>query len=101
MKTHNSNYNIRMNIGDLKKLSKSELIRLVLKLESNVPKQRVKPIEQRKPVPKPRKSVKQMVQEYEGNTILPPPQFRDKPIPAPRTKIEQAKISFKRLCKII
>ena len=27
----------------------------------------------------------QMVQDYEGNTILPPSEFRDKPVPAPRT----------------
>ena len=36
----------------------------------------------------PRKSVKDMVQQYEDNIISPPPEFRDdyKPIPAPRTK---------------
>ena len=41
-----------------------------------------------KPVPLPRKSVKQMVQEYEDNIILPPLEFRDdyKPVPLPRTK---------------
>ena len=27
-----------------------------------------------------------MVQDYENNIILPPPEFRDKPVPAPRTK---------------
>ena len=39
-------------------------------------------------IPKSRKTVKQMVQEYEDNIILPPPQFRDnyKPVPLPRTK---------------
>ena len=47
----------------------------------------------RKPIPTPRKSVKQMVQEYEDNIILPPLEFRDdykprtkKPVPLPRTK---------------
>ena len=42
----------------------------------------------RKPIPTPRKSVKQMAQEYEDNIILPPLEFRDdyKPIPLPRTK---------------
>ena len=41
-----------------------------------------------KPIPTPRKSVKQMAQEYEDNIILPPPEFRDgyKPIPLPKTK---------------
>ena len=60
-----------MNKKDLKKLSKSELINLLLKQEK-------KP----KPVPTPRtyKSVKDMVQQYEDNIIIPPP------IPAPRTK---------------
>ena len=64
-----------------------------------------------KPVPTPRKSVKQMVQEYEDNIIPPPPQFRDnynpvplprtkktvleKPVPLPRTKIEQKNKALK------
>ena len=39
-----------------------------------------------KPVPAPRKAVKQMVEEYENNIIPPPTEFRDKPISAPRTK---------------
>ena len=60
-----------MNKSDLKKLSKSQL-------------DDTKPV----PVPTPRKSVKQMVKQYEENIILPPPEFRDnyKPIPAPRSK---------------
>ena len=39
-----------------------------------------------KPIPKPRKSVRQMVQSYEDNIIIPPPEFRDdyKPTPTPR-----------------
>ena len=48
----------------------------------------------------PRKSVKEMVQAYEDDIILPPVEFRDgykpipkprtkKPVPSPRTKIEQ------------
>ena len=59
-----------------------------------------------KPIPAPRKSVKQMVQEYEDNIILPPLEFRDdyqpipkprtmKPIPQPRTKIEQVAKALK------
>ena len=45
-------------------------------------------VKPRKPIPTPRKSVKQMVQDYEDNIILPPLEFRDdyKPIPKPRTK---------------
>ena len=82
----------------LEKLEKSELIKLLLKQNA-------------KPVLKPRKSVKQMVQEYEENIILPPPQFRDdykpvpkprtkktvseKPVPKPRTKIEQKNKALK------
>ena len=73
-----------MNKRDLKKLSKSQLINMLLK-------QSVKPkiivVDDTKPVPAPRKSVKDMVKKYEENIILPPPEFRDnyKPIPAPRT----------------
>ena len=55
------------------------------------PRSNVKPIpalRTKKPIPAPRKSVKDMVQQYEENIILPPPEFRDgyKPIPLPRTK---------------
>ena len=60
----------------------------------------------KKPIPAPRKSVKQMVQDYEDNIILPPPEFRDdykpipkprtkKPTPLPRTKIEQVDKALK------
>ena len=66
-----------MNKKDLEKLSKSELIELLLNQQ------------QQKPIPAPRtsKSVKDMVQQYEDNIIQPPSEFRDdyKPIPAPRT----------------
>ena len=85
--THNNakkiiSYN-NMNKSDLKKLSKSQLIQLLLKQDLEMKK-----FESRKPIPAPRKSVKQMVQEYEDNIILPPLEFRDdyKPIPKPRTK---------------
>ena len=72
-----------MNKSDLKKLSKSQLIQLLLKQDLEMKK-----FELRKPIPAPRKSVKQMVKEYEDNIILPPLEFRDdyKPIPKPRTK---------------
>ena len=42
-----------------------------------------------KPVPAPRKNVKQMVQDYEDNIIQPPLEFRDKPVPAPRKNVKQ------------
>ena len=59
-----SSYRINMNKKNLKKLSKSQLMELLLKRDQ-----------------------KQMVDEYEGLIIPPPEQFRDayKPIPPPRT----------------
>ena len=91
---------IHMDKASLKKLSKSELINLLLKQHKPknvivddtkpVPTPRIyKPVPaQKRPIPTPRKSVKDMVQQYEDNIISPPPEFRDdyKPIPAPRTK---------------
>ena len=82
---------INMNNSDLKKLSKSELIKLLLKQNARKPiKIEImddKPVPKpRRPVPTPRKSVKDMVKEYEDNIILPPPVFRDRPIPKPRTE---------------
>ena len=80
---------INMNKSFLGNLSKSELIKLLLKLNA------IKPIKidttvpkPRRSIPTPRKSEKDMAQQYEDNAISPPPQFRDdyKPIPAPRTK---------------
>ena len=81
-----------MNKTSLKKLSKSELINLLLKQEKKpkiIIEDDTKPVPARKrPIPTPRKSVKDMVQQYEDNIISPPPEFRDdhKPIPPPRTK---------------
>ena len=90
MKLEKSNH-IDMDKKDLEKLSKSELIKLLLKQQK--PKIIVvddtNPVPaQRRPIPTPRKSVKDMVQQYEDNIIQPPSEFRDdhKPIPAPRTK---------------
>ena len=67
---------INMEKSFLEKLSKSELVELIL--QKNKPR----------PIPAPQKSVKDMVQQYEDNIIIPPPEFRDdyKPIPLPRTK---------------
>ena len=83
-----------MNKGDLKNLTKTQLINLLLKQNNEIKvlqQQNAKPIPKprtTKPVPLPRKSVKQMVQDYEDNIILPPLEFRDdyKPVPLPRTK---------------
>ena len=111
---------IDMDKASLKKLSKSKLIKLLLKQEKKKPKIIVvddtKPVpasrtyKSRRPIPTPRKSVKQMAKEYEENIILPPPEFRDdykpvpaprtkkpmdKPVPAPRTKIEQTDKALK------
>ena len=84
---------ILMDKKNLKKLSKSELINLLLKQEKKKPEITVvgdtKPSPKpRRPVPTPRtyKSVKDMVQQYEDNIILPPIEFQDRPIPKPRTK---------------
>ena len=120
-----SSSNIEMDKASLKKLSKSELIKLLLKQEKKKPEIIIiddhKPIPalrtnkpvptHRRPIPTPRKSVKQMVQEYQENIIPPPAQFRDdykpvpaprskqhvvkKPVPTPRTKIEQTKNTLK------
>ena len=72
---------INMNKSFLEKLSKSELIELLLQKNEIID-------DKPRPVPTPQKSVKDMVQQYEDNIISPPPEFRGdyKPIPAPRTK---------------
>ena len=78
-----------MNESSLKKLSKPQLIKLLL--QQNAELQSIKPI------PAPRKSVKQMVQDYEDNIIQPPiPKPRTKkPTPLPRTKIEEVDKALK------
>ena len=60
--------------------------------DKHIPGKRVK-----KPIPTPRKSVKQMVQDYENNIIQPPLEFRDeyKPIPLKRTIIEKTAKALK------
>ncbi|KAL9970556.1 hypothetical protein ACROYT_G022954 [Oculina patagonica] len=78
---------------------------MILSLKANQPKV-YKP---RPPIPTPRKSVKQMIDDYEENIIQPPLKFRDdyrptpkprtikpkKPVPLPRTKIEQVSRALK------
>ena len=96
MRSEKKSNNINMDKASLKKLSKSQLIKLLMKQDNNTP------ILQKRPVPAPRKSVKEMVKRYEENIILPPMQFRDnykpipkqrtvkrKPVPTPRTVIKQ------------
>ena len=106
------NQDVYINKADLKKLSKSKLIKLLLLKQNaeSTPKPSIKQMLKQRdiiyvedksfstteiPIPKPRKSVKEMVQEYEGNIILPAIEFRDgrkpfpvlrniKPVPAPR-----------------
>ena len=83
----NSSHN--MNESSLKKLTKSQLIKMLL--------QQNEELQLRKPIPAPRKSVKQMVQDYEDNIIQPPtPKPRNKkPTPLPRTKIEEVDKALK------
>ena len=80
----------------MKKLSKSQLIKLLLKQENK------KPIQQkRRPIPTPCKSVKEMVKQYEDNIIQPPvPAPRTKkPVPTPRTIIKQTDKALKGFAK--
>ena len=112
MSTSDKSNVINMDKKSLKKLSKSHLIKLLLKRENEpkvvivddtkpVPKPRYyKP---RPPVPTPRKSVKQMVKDYEEKhkyyeprqpvptprKSVKPTVEKRKPVPTPRTKIEQ------------
>ena len=65
---------INMEKSSLEKMSKSELIDLLLEQISN-----------KRPIPAPRKSVKTMAQKYEENVSSSPTYFI-KPIPKPRTQ---------------
>ena len=85
---------IHMDKASLKKLSKSELINLLLKQHKpkNIIVDDTKPVPtprtykpvpaQKRPIPTPRKSVKDMVQQYEDNIIIVDD---TKPVPTPRT----------------
>ena len=93
-----------MNKSDLKNLTKTQLINLILKQNNEIKvlqQQNAKPIPKprtTKPVPLPRKSVKQMVRDYEDNIVPPTPKPRiisKKPVPAPRTKIERVANALK------
>ena len=99
-----------MNARNLHNLTKSQLINLLIKQNSEIQKLLPQNIQQEpiqtpiteKPIPPPRKSVKQMVQDYEDNIIEPPLEFRDdyKPTPLPKTKIEQVDRALKLVSKI-
>ena len=73
-----------MDKNNLSKLTKDQLIELILAKERPVPAPRTKKV---KPTPHSRKSVKQMVKDYENTIIKPPMQFRDQPIVQPRNNI--------------
>ena len=80
-----------MDKNNLSKLTKNQLITLLLAKQKPVPMPRTKKV---KPIPYPRKSVKQMVKEYENTIIKPPMQFRDGPQPMPRNNIIPPPIQF-------
>ena len=91
MELHTKNQLLRelldgISLGDLRMLV--DLKKKMHSIPTPTPEKPIPASRTRKPVPTPRKTVKQMVQEYEDNIILPPPEFRDdyKPIPKPRTK---------------
>ena len=88
---NNLSYIYNMDKNNLSKLTKNQLIELILAKERPVPAPRTKKV---KPTPHPRKSVKQMVQKYENNIIKPPVQFRDGPQPLPRNNIIPPPIQF-------
>ena len=76
-----------MNKSNLSKLTKEQLIELLLESQKPSKKTTV-------PIPKPRQSVKQMVKDYENTIIKPPVQFRDGPQPLPRNNIIPPPIQF-------
>ena len=91
METHTKNQLLRelldgISLDDLRILV--DLKNKMHSIPSPTPEKPIPASRTRKPVTTPRKSVKDMVKDYEDNIILPPPEFRDdyKPIPAPRTK---------------
>ena len=85
--TNNISKNMKNNT--LNNLTKDELINLVLNQNQKIKKLFEIINEQKRPIPAPRKNVKQMIQSYEENIIPPPLEFRDKPIPAPRKNVKQ------------
>ena len=72
---------LKNKIIDLQKLTKPQLIKLLLKIATQKT-----PTIKIKPIAKLCKRVKQMVQDYEENIIEPPLEFRHGDKPAPRTQ---------------
>ena len=88
---NNMTYIYKMDKNNLSKLTKDQLIELLIAKQKPVPMPRIKKVT---PIPYPRKSVKQMVKEYENTIIKPPVQFRDGPQPMPRNNIIPPPIQF-------
>ena len=102
-----------MNKKDLKKLSKSELIQMIQTLlkPNTKPVPAPRTAKQIRPIPKPRKSVKELVDYFERQRLPAPPSEwleeieqlnrpvpaprTKKPVPEPRTKIEQTAKALK------
>ena len=74
-----------MNKQTLWQLPKAELIQMLLKQNSKIKKL----MRKQKPTTAPRKSVKQMVQDYENNIINSTPKIGDEPILDPRKSVDQ------------
>ena len=81
-----------MNESDLEKLSKSELIKLIMK-QNTKPVAAPRAVKQIRPISKPRKSVKELVDYFERQRLPAPPsewlqeiEQLNRPVPAPRTK---------------
>ena len=109
-----------MNINQLSKLTKEQLIQLLLNKQTHTPTPAPRTKRRnwsKKPIPHPRKTVKQMVQDYENKIIAPPIQLQDdiiipppiefqdnpkliaaprriKPVPLPRTQIRETAKAF-------
>ena len=89
-------YDIGMNKRDLKKLTKAQLIKLLLKQEKKKPKVVIvddtKPVttprtyKSRPPVPTPRNKVNQLVQFFENKPIPAPRTGKPKPVPPKPTR---------------
>ena len=99
-------YNIDMEKKDLKKLTKGQLIKLLLKQEKKKPKVVIvddtKPVptprtyKSRPPVPTPRKSVNDMVQFFENKPTPPPRTYKSRPpVPTPRKSVNDMVQFFK------
>ena len=78
--------NINMDESDLNKLSKTDLIKMILSLKAD----QSRTYKPRPPKPTPRRSVRDMVKDYEDNI-----RADYKPVPMPRTQINQVDKALK------